>query len=128
MFFDFCITLLYLFIIHGYLQSASGHRVHNFICQLMDEHFKLSKGDAAGHKIWKQGYFCLMFVCPKASWLISLSLSFLIYRIEKHTFAFYNSENFSFPYSFSHAKIKNFNFLILLWIYSHYRKIVKLDK
>lgn len=75
-----------------------------------------------------QGYFCLMFVCPKASWLISLSLSFLIYRIEKHTFAFYNSENFSFPYSFSHAKIKKLNFLILLRIYSHYRKIIKLDK
>lgn len=46
------------------LQSAFGHRVHDFIYRLMDEHFRLSKGDVAEHKIWQKYYFCLMFFAP----------------------------------------------------------------
>lgn len=46
------------------LQSAFGDRVHDFIYRLMDEHFRLSKGDVAEHKIWQKYYFCLMFFAP----------------------------------------------------------------
>lgn len=81
-------------------------------------------------KFGRSTIFVLCFLLPpmtQASSLTSLSLSFLIYKIEKYTFALQKSENFSFVL-FSNAKIKKFNFLIIKWIQSHYVKIIKLDR